>query len=350
MNRLMYLLCVIILSACSSEIPREVLLSNATGSPGSIQVLAENEIWEGPIGETISVAFDEYAEGVYLRPESTFDYYHIGPSQFDGALKKTRNIFQIRLRNDTTYSESVLTEYVDLYAWGQYFVQIVDSDEKRLLETVRNKMPEVVRMFNESENSRLVNQYNREFHISIDESAQKNMGFSIHLPVRSELKVEEEGFMWIKHDRSQTQLATGDNQFDAGTFWIQQGFVMWEAPFTDSAQLRPENILMDRDTILKYNVPGKIEGSYMGTEYDEYYSPEAAVIDHQGSYAVKMYGLWKHKGDVAAFGGGPFVQVTIHNESRNTLLTVCGYIYAPKFDKREYIREIDALLETITLL
>ncbi|MCH2232822.1 MAG: DUF4837 family protein [Crocinitomicaceae bacterium] len=349
MNRLIYSVCLVFLASCSSEISREVLLTNATGTPGNIQVLMENDLWNGPIGQTVTVAFEEYAAGVYLRPESTFDYFQIGPSQFDGALRKTRNIFQIRLRNDTSYTESVLKEYVDLYAYGQYYVQIVDSDENRLLQTVREKMPEVVDMFNASENSRLVNQFNKDFHLSIDESAQKNMGFSIHLPVKSELKVEEEGFMWIKHDRSQTQMSTGDNQFDSGTFWIQQGFVLWETPYSDSA-LNVSNILMDRDTILKYNVPGKIKGSYMGTEYDEYYSPEAKEINYNGSKAVKMYGLWKHKGDVGAFGGGPFVQISIQNEARNSVINVCGYIYAPKFDKREYIREIDALLETITLL
>ena len=132
MNRLIYSLLAVFLVGCSSEIPREVLLSNATGSPGTIQVLIESEIWEGPIGETISVAFEDYAEGVYLRPEATFDYYHIVPNQFDGALRKSRNIFQIRLRKDTTYTESVLKEYNDLYAYGQYYVQIADSDEKSL--------------------------------------------------------------------------------------------------------------------------------------------------------------------------------------------------------------------------
>ena len=85
----------------------------------------------------------------------------------------------------------------------------------------------------------------------------------------------------------------------------------------------------------------------MGTEYTEHYDPEGRVFDYKGHKAVEIRGLWIYEGEVFVGGGGPFVQYSILNEATNKITTVCGYVYGPKFDKREYIREIDAVLNTI---
>jgi hypothetical protein len=35
------------------------------------------------------------------------------------------------------------------------------------------------------------------------------------------------------------------------------------------------------------------------------------------------------------------------NPNTNELITIDGYAYAPYFDKREYIREVEAIIKTI---
>jgi hypothetical protein len=36
------------------------------------------------------------------------------------------------------------------------------------------------------------------------------------------------------------------------------------------------------------------------------------------------------------------------DEQRNRVITIDGYVYAPKFDKREYLRQLQALALTVS--
>ncbi|MCB0408861.1 MAG: DUF4837 family protein [Flavobacteriales bacterium] len=56
--------------------------------------------------------------------------------------------------------------------------------------------------------------------------------------------------------------------------------------------------------------------------------------------------MWYVKGD---FMGGPFINYTFVDEKRNKVISIDGYVYAPRFDKREYLRELEALIRSIKL-
>jgi hypothetical protein len=64
-------------------------------------------------------------------------------------------------------------------------------------------------------------------------------------------------------------------------------------------------------------------------------------------YTAELRGLWRVEGD---FMGGPFVSISQIDEQRNRIVTVEGYVYAPKYNKREYIRQLEAILYTIKFL
>ena len=48
--------------------------------------------------------------------------------------------------------------------------------------------------------------------------------------------------------------------------------------------------------------------------------------------------------------GGPFYSLTVVDEARGRLITLEGYAYAPYFDKRPYIREVEGLVRRSVLL
>lgn len=75
--------------------------------------------------------------------------------------------------------------------------------------------------------------------------------------------------------------------------------------------------------------------------------PSYEEILHEKAFASELRGLWKIEND---FMGGPFVSLTVYDEARARLVTVEGYVYAPYFDKREYIREVEAVVRSLVLL
>jgi hypothetical protein len=65
------------------------------------------------------------------------------------------------------------------------------------------------------------------------------------------------------------------------------------------------------------------------------------------TYMVEMRGLWKLEN---AFMGGPFISHTMLDEKNNRVITVEGFVYAPSLDKRNYVRELEAILQTLEVV
>jgi hypothetical protein len=63
-----------------------------------------------------------------------------------------------------------------------------------------------------------------------------------------------------------------------------------------------------------------------------------------GGFASELRGLWRIEGD---YMGGPFYSLTAYDERSGELVTVEGYAYAPFFDKREYMREVEAIVRSL---
>ena len=343
-------LLLLLITACSEEGSQDAYLPDATGQHGEILLIMDDVLWGGTVGQSVQERFTQVLKGPYLRPEPTFSFYRKTPEDVNHMDQMNRNILKFMIDSDSTYAETAIIEKENYYAKNQLFLIVKDSDPNRLAAFAQNDLDGIVETYNDFELQQLIRFYEGDPNKRVKEMAEKKFGFSISVPERSVLKSEKENFALVKHDRSKNVLANDATKAQGGTFWIQQGFLFWSTPYIpDSAQMTVENVLKDRDSTLKYNVPGKTKGTYMGTEYTEHYEPKGRVFDYHGYTAVEIQGLWIYEGDTFVGGGGPFVQYSILNEAENKIVTVCGYIYAPYFDKREYIRELHAVLNTIEI-
>lgn len=339
-----------ILFGCGSDLTREDLLPNATGTHGQVILLMDDDLWNGSLGEAVMYHLDQNAKGPYLRPEPMFDVVRKKPEDLDHLSQLNRLILKVMVDFDSTYKETAIIEKNNYFAKGQLFIIVKDSDPERLYSYIVNEFAYVVNLFNKFEEDILKREYISKPNKALKQSAENKFGISISVPEQSEIRVDSADFIWVKRDRSKQIMANASSAPGSDTYWIQQGILIWSKPYLDTSQLTVSGVLRDRDTMLKYHVPGKLNGSYMATEYDEYYKPEGKIVKFKGAYAVEIRGLWRHAGNPDAFGGGPFVQYTIHHEARKSVVTICVYIYGPKYDKREYIREADAMIQTIELV
>jgi len=94
--------------------------------------------------------------------------------------------------------------------------------------------------------------------------------------------------------------------------------------------------------MLKPRVPGGQPGSYMAIEFE---APiHSKTFEHKGNFVREIKGLWEMEG---GFMGGPFVSWTMVDEKRDRLVTAFGFVFAPKYEKRNHIRKIESLIRTI---
>ena len=90
---------------------------------------------------------------------------------------------------------------------------------------------------------------------------------------------------------------------------------------------------------MKANVPGMFDNTYMITS--EALKPEVSFIRYRGRQFAETRGLWEVYGD---FMGGPFVSHSFYSKDGKDIIVLDGFVYAPKYDKRQYLRQVEAIL------
>ena len=95
--------------------------------------------------------------------------------------------------------------------------------------------------------------------------------------------------------------------------------------------------------MMKKHIPGPTKGSYMSTDMIAPVVAKQYEVD--GCYAIELRGLWKLEND---FMGGPFVNLSVLDQKNNRIVCVDGYVYAPGEDKRNLIRQVEAIMHTLS--
>jgi len=326
-------------------------LPKANGVTGRILVSANDELWNGEIEDIFKEKFSDTAKGPYIHYEPVFEYQQEDPSTINRIRKKNRNFLRLVLDADKTYDETEVVVKTDYKAKGQLYVIFRDSDKQRLIKFLNNELSTYIALFSVEEDERLVTKYNLNKNIGFDNAAREKFGVSISIPLSSKFVANKDSIIYALDKRVDEK--TKDNPktgAKGGTYWSQKGIMIWESPYDNESNFNPITILSIRDSVLKENVKGTVVDSYMATEFASSHKPKVQLTEINGNKTMIIEGLWKHDGNIAASGGGPFIQYSIVHPTRNTVVHVSTHVFAPRFNKREYIRQIRAMLNTITLV
>ena len=59
---------------------------------------------------------------------------------------------------------------------------------------------------------------------------------------------------------------------------------------------------------------------------------------------AELRGLWESVNDKM---GGPFYEFSFIDKTGENVISVGGFVYAPEEDKRDYLREVEAIVKTV---
>lgn len=304
------------LHAC--DINDKPVLPSSTGKAGEVIVVIEKKNWNSPVGGLLR----DYLSKQHIalpQSEPLFDLVNISHTAFTGILKIHRNILFIDITDKESPSFIVKR---DLWASGQMVVKITAPD-KDIVALINKNKEALPNHFINIERERLIRKYAKIEDKGITEKLLKNHQISLTVPKGFEIAKEAKGFVWIRRETGETS----------------HGILIYYHEYVDSNTFTKEYIISLRDSITKKHIPGPHDGSYMTTMRD--YPTAIKEIKFNDHYAVEARGLWNLHGD---FMGGPFVSYTVLDEQGNRIVTVDGYVYAPKFNKRNYLRQVEAIL------
>ena len=343
------LLLSLTLLACTKSKIKTNALPLSVGELGKIHVIADKEFLSNDIKDSLMAIFGSTQPYLNMS-EPYFDFSYLTPALFKSGLVMDGTLVFIGstsdksdLKNKIPFPpkvDSLLRSYngqedvalvlKDIWAFPQrILVFLSKSPEAFKAQLERNKFALLNRLLDlEREESALKNTYNH--NKDITKQIKSNHSIEVKVPETYRIAVdkklsENEGFVWIRQEGAITDL----------------GLTFYYEPYTDTAQFQLNYQIAKRDSLYKQFIIGDGD-EYVGTDNQFQYKQTKASIG--AASGREYYATWTM---INGFMGGPIYSVTQLDNSGKRIVTIEAFVFAPKFDKTKYMRELQGLIKTM---
>ncbi|MFW5831557.1 MAG: DUF4837 family protein [Prolixibacteraceae bacterium] len=301
------------------------LQKNVTGKAGDLIVVSSESTWNGKPGELIRETLAQ--EHVALpQDEPIFDLIKVPREGFKNILKSTRNILQVSVSPNV---DSAKIQFRDnVWAYPQATVTISAKNEEQFEEIFNENKNKIISYFLKAEQERLQMGYKNYYEKGIYNTLKEDFNLTMKVPPGFVIADQKEDFIWLKYETPE----------------ISQGVILYTFRYVSDSAFTENYLLKVRDSVLKANVPGPSVGSYMATE--RRVEQVQNITQYDGHYASLMRGLWRVKND---FMGGPYISLAVLDEDKQRVVVAFGYVYAPSKDKRNFLRQVQAMIYSMEL-
>ena len=321
-------LATMIFAGCNNV--RDKMLPQISGQAGEVVIVIEDQIWKSTTDTIINILKAD-VPGL-PQSEPMFDVVRIPNSAFTEIFQRHRNIISCRIAADSAASIKVAS---DIWATPQTVIQIVAPSAQAFEQLFSDNREKIVGLLLKAEQDRIIKNYSTFPERQVMNKLAKATGVTMTIPKGYTFDMDTTcilngdtcHFVWISHETPE----------------ISQGLFVYYYDYTDSLMLTRDRLMAMRDLMCKRFVGGPSDGSYMTTVAFEDVTTFRS-FNRRGQYTAELRGLWETHGD---FMGGPFVSLTQYDAKCGRIVTVDGYVYAGKKDKRNYMRQVEGIMSTM---
>lgn len=319
-NSLVYILIFLCFYGCTGD--KQPLLPSISGKAGEVTIVLNQAEWDTEVGEEFRRIFDR-SYVMLPQHEPVFDIIHVKHSAFSNIFKSQRNIVITEI--SPTNKKPRISVSKDLWARPQLVINLYGKDDDAIISLLTKYDNKIITLLDEMERKRLMDVYKRNQDKSIVQKIMKNHNVSIIIPKGYKLDVDSPDFAWISMEEG----------------GITQNILIYHYDYTDDSTFTSNYLIAKRDEFLKRYVGGTIQGSYLTTEKE--FKPLFSEYSLRGEkYTAELRGLWKMEEGILM--GGPFVNITTLDEKSNRVVTVEGFVFAAGHKKRNFMRQIEAIV------
>jgi hypothetical protein len=314
-----------LITSCETQEPRS---ARSVGVTSEILVVTQSkEQWNGLAGEAIRSYFGQPQYGL-PQEEPIYRIAQIDVENLSDMFQKHRNILLVE--TGSGQDEPIVETRSDLWAKPQRVVKIRAASSDQWTQAFDEHKESIRLLFDRTERERLLNIFRPSAKADVAEALFKHLGVSMIIPEGFFVAKTESDFMWIRRE-------TAENS---------QGIIIYRIPYRDTIQLTAPQLTYTRDSIVSRHIPGPSPGSFMTTD-KEFVPPMISRVNYfVEDFAVENRGMWKLVGD---FMAGPYLSYTVIDTSKANLLTIEGYVYAPNKDKRDLLRQLEAVMFSLNI-
>jgi hypothetical protein len=321
----LYVPILLLLFSVSCKKDKQPLLPKVTGKPGEVILVIDQYVWDSEIGTFLNTLLTRPFEAL-PQVEPSYDPVRIASSAFTNIFKSHRNIIITKI-SPRNKKPRILVQR-DIWAKPQIVINIIGPNDSTTVNYLKENGDKLMNLLNQAEISRTVNNYKKNRVKGVDETLRMKHQVSISVPMGYEVAVDSSDFVWISHELSD----------------LTQAILIYHYAYTDTNTFTSEYLMKKRNEFTRKYVPGPSDGSYMTIE--PAYPVLFSDYSRDDQYYAELRGLWRLEN---GFMGGPFINISTLDESRNRVVSIDAFVYAPSLDKRNYVRELEAILQTFRI-
>ena len=308
-------------NSSSSYSNNKAYISTVSGKQGDVLVVINKDYWESELGQMIrNTLKDEYP--MLPQPEARFRLTNVPHSSFTTMFQVQRNILEIDINpaniNTVTYRKNV-------WANPQCVVSLKAENYNEAVKLFKSNASQIVSVLEGSERERLISNNKAYPSLTTEIEVNKIFGGSPVFPKEAKILKQTDDFMWI---------AT------CNTDYIKKYIVLYKYPVVKGEDMMSRKSLIKHNLeAINNNIPGTREGSYM--THSQFLDPTVQYLKYNNKSFAEIRGLWDVEND---YMGGPFMTHVLYSPDGRYMVGVEGFVYAPKFDKLQYMRDVEAIV------
>lgn len=308
---------VALMSACK---PTKTLLPSVSGKAGEVVVVIEKEAWEGHLGNEVRNLLA--CECPWLaQSEPLYSLVNVPHGAFGDLFKVHRNIVYFNIGSQV---DSNRVKYGhDIWANTQCVVQIDAKDSETARQLVVDNGRNICAAIEQAERDRVISNCKKYEEKEVAPKVFEVFGGAAHYPSGYQIRKVTDDFIWIACDKQ----------------YSMQDILIYKYPAIDDEPFSKENIIRHRNEILKDNVPGMLDNSWMTTS--DSFPITVEFTRYHGREFAETRGYWEVEND---YMGGPFVSHSFYSEDGFDIIVTEAFVYAPRYDKRQYLRQVESIL------
>ncbi|MBK9175325.1 MAG: DUF4837 family protein [Flavobacteriales bacterium] len=316
------------MSGCDERANR---LPESAGGQDEVLVVMSKGHWESAPGSAVRAILEQPMQGL-PQPERLFRVAQCQPQDFASLLAVHHSVLYADIGSDST-GVAMLR---DAHARGQLLIRVADADGEAWVRAWHSHADAAVRAWEDHQRTRIGAQLQRERDAAIIGQVKGRLGIDLDIPGGYRVMKIDSTFAWLQRDRIMSGSGLEHN--------VIEGLLIHIHPYASDSTWTVPFLVDQRDAVTRTGVPGPVEGSYMivqrGFEQMNL-MPTGRALRLRDRFAYLMRGLYGMHG---AKMGGPFVSLSTLDAAESRVITVEGFVYAPQFDKRAYVRELEAIL------
>lgn len=313
-------LLIIIASCGDSSVTRT--LPNVTGKTGDLLVVMDKQMWDGSPGQAVR---DHVSPMLISLPqaEPAFTVMPVNPSGFRDIYVAHRNIIQVTI--DPARAKADMTVERNKWAETQLVFTLAAPDTASLAQCIRENGEAIRRGINDAERERLTGWLTNSAGRVRSVLTAGDTQWELVMPAGWKPDFNREGIMMISAETPATTQTVMVSVTDRPTSRL--GCI----ELADLTQKRMSD-----------EVKGPDGGSFMVIEQKMPVSCRS--FRRNSTDYIEMRGLWTLEG---GFMGGPFISYAFIDSATTRAVVVTGFVYAPREEKRELLRQVEALMYTV---